>query len=164
MRSAAVGLVGEAQLRMARIRFPGRLSASAMTPWLFVGSLSRPSTADALRRARFPSINLGAADLRPRCSAPPPSPRGPQLWLVASAPTVIRGRPAVNARVATVRGRVLAVVASVGARLHGHLRRVLCEPISHGGAKITPGGRLVARLGGAVALVRGPVVLIPVVG
>jgi hypothetical protein len=68
------------------------------------------------------------------------------LPFVAPALTITGGRPAVGARVPAVRGRVLAIVASVGTRLDCHLRPVLCNPVSHGGAQITTGGRLVARL------------------
>jgi hypothetical protein len=87
--------------------------------------------------------------------------RGPSF--VAAALTIIGGRPAVAARVPAVCARPLPVVGSVGARLDGHLRLILCKRISYCGVQITPGGRLVARLGGAVALVRSPVVLIPFV-
>src|SRR5512133_1883650 len=65
------------------------------------------------------------------------------LPFVAAALTIIGGRTAVAARVPAVRGRALPVVGSVGARLDGHLRLILRKRISHRGAQITPGGRLV---------------------
>jgi len=86
------------------------------------------------------------------------------LAFVAPALSIVSGGPAVGACVATVARRTPAVVGSVGAGLDGHLRLVLRERISHDGTQVTPGGRLVTRLGRTVPIIRGPVVLITFVG
>ena len=128
---------------------PRRKQQGGASPAMSIPSLRRTDeTVVALAPRPAPSETVRGSALR-------------GLSFVAATLTIIGGRPAVAARVPAVRGRALPVVGSVGAHLDGHLRLILCKRISYCGAQITPGGRLVARLGGAVAFVRSPVVLIP---
>ena len=83
---------------------------------------------------------------------------------VAPALTVSSGRSAVGACVATGGRGAFAVACSVGARLDGHLRLILGKRFSHGGAQIASRDRLVARVGGAVSIIRRPIMHIPCVG
>ena len=133
----------------ARRVLPRRKQQGGASPAMSIPSLRRTDeTVVALAPRPAPSETVRGSALR-------------GLSFVAATLTIIGGRPAVAARVPAVRGRALPVVGSVGAHLDGHLRLILCKRISYCGAQITPGGRLVARLGGAVAFVRSPVVLIP---